>query len=622
MNLKNQKLGTKLAFAFGIQFLLVLTIAYLNFGVINSTLKVMKTQNEALVPNTGYASSIQNNATKLFGQTLQYLLTGEKKDLDEIQSTIDKSFQVMGQVGEMLKSFPDLAIKFKEEAQGAVQNLQAYQNLLKELEKLKNNETKQIATLNASFSDAINNVNTTSYIKALSTGHNKIITAYAQNNLSMLKQEVSRLSTSLDNEKSNFLLNNYLKTLDNVLISMSQLDALKKKCMITSDNLAAITQTVSTKNNDFLSTSIGGVTTKMNSELINAIIIIVLSLIISFLLAFTITKIIAKGLNKAIEFVEEIAAGDLSLQSDEYKGRKDEAGRLANALNNMSKKLNEIISEIRDGVNHITSASMQLSSTSQELSQGASEQASSAEEISTTMEQTASSIQHNSKNANETSHIAEKVEVDITEGSKVVKETVSSMKSIAEKITFIREIARQTNILALNAAVEAARAGEHGKGFAVVADEVRNLAARSQESANEIEEISKFSVEVAEKSGHILENLVPEINKNASLIKEISAASDEQASGASQVNNAIQQLNTITQQNAAAAEEMATSSEELSSQADAILNALSFFKTRSTNGHNKKDIDYRATTTKNIQKESGNVKPTQQSETVAGEIKF
>jgi methyl-accepting chemotaxis protein len=153
------------------------------------------------------------------------------------------------------------------------------------------------------------------------------------------------------------------------------------------------------------------------------------------------------------------------------------------------------------------------------------------------------------------------------------------MKEIAGKITIIEEIARQTNLLALNAAIEAARAGEHGKGFAVVASEVRKLAERSQTAAGEISHLSSSSVQIAEKAGEMLTKLVPDIQKTAELVQEISASSREQDTGAGQINMAIQQLDQVIQQNAGAAEELASTSEELASQADLLQTSISFFKT-------------------------------------------
>jgi methyl-accepting chemotaxis protein len=167
---------------------------------------------------------------------------------------------------------------------------------------------------------------------------------------------------------------------------------------------------------------------------------------------------------------------------------------------------------------------------------------------------------------------------DAREGGKCVAEAVAAMKEIASKISIIEEIARQTNMLALNAAIEAARAGEHGKGFAVVAAEVRKLAERSQKAAGEINHLSSTTVKVAEKAGEMLEKLVPHIQHTAELVQEITAASNEQNAGVTQINTALQQLQGVIQDNASSAEEMAATSEELTGQAEQMLATVNFFK--------------------------------------------
>jgi methyl-accepting chemotaxis protein len=159
------------------------------------------------------------------------------------------------------------------------------------------------------------------------------------------------------------------------------------------------------------------------------------------------------------------------------------------------------------------------------------------------------------------------------------------MRDIAEKITIIEEIARNTNLLALNAAIEAARAGEHGKGFAVVASEVRKLAERSQKAAGEISELSTTSVDVAEEAGGVLADLVPGIQRTAELVQEISAASAEQRAGSTEVNKALAGLDTIVQQNASQAEEMASMAEELSGQAEQLQGVIGFFRTEDAAGY-------------------------------------
>jgi methyl-accepting chemotaxis protein len=165
-----------------------------------------------------------------------------------------------------------------------------------------------------------------------------------------------------------------------------------------------------------------------------------------------------------------------------------------------------------------------------------------------------------------------------------VLEAVAAMKEIANKISIIEEIARQTNLLALNAAIEAARAGEHGKGFAVVAAEVRKLAERSQKAAGEINQLSANTLKVSEKSGEMLDKLVPDIQRTAELVQEISAASKEQDTGAEQINKALQQLEQVIQQNASASEEMASTTEELTGQSDQLVSALAFFQTGDEDG--------------------------------------
>jgi methyl-accepting chemotaxis protein len=285
-------------------------------------------------------------------------------------------------------------------------------------------------------------------------------------------------------------------------------------------------------------------------------------------------NLLINALNEVITKAKLVAAGDLMV---DMKKRSEKDG-LMQSLTDMVKSTANIISEFKTAANNISDSSEQMSSTSQQMSQGASEQASSAEEVSSSMEEMAANIQQNTENAQQTEKIALSAADGIYRVNDASDQTLKYMRDIADKVSIIGEIARQTNILALNAAVEAARAGEHGKGFAVVAAEVRKLAERSQVSAVEIDALTKNSVRATEESGKLLAAIAPEIGKTAKLVQEIAAASVEQNSGADQVNNAIQQLNHVTQQNAAASEEMATSSEELAGQAQQLLEMISFFK--------------------------------------------
>ncbi|HIJ94801.1 MAG TPA: HAMP domain-containing protein [Desulfuromonadales bacterium] len=297
--------------------------------------------------------------------------------------------------------------------------------------------------------------------------------------------------------------------------------------------------------------------------------------LIAVILGFIISSIISNPLRKGVTFAQAVAAGDLTQKID--LNQKDEIGQLASALNEMVSKLGGIVGEVMAASDNVAAGSQELSATAQQMSQGATEQAASAEEISSSMEEMASSIRQNTDNAMQTEKISIKSSVDAKEGGKAVTETVAAMKEIATKISIIEEIARQTNLLALNAAIEAARAGEHGKGFAVVASEVRKLAERSQSAAGEISGLSTRSVAIAEQAGEMLTRMVPDIQKTAELVQEITASSKEQDTGAEQINKAIQQLDQVIQQNASASEEMASTSEELSSQAEQLQHSISFF---------------------------------------------
>jgi methyl-accepting chemotaxis protein len=300
------------------------------------------------------------------------------------------------------------------------------------------------------------------------------------------------------------------------------------------------------------------------------------AILIALFTAFYLTRGIVKPINEAVAVANALAQGDLTITVESKS--KDETGMMMAAIATMVDKLKHVVGDVMAAADNVSAGSQELSATAQQMSQGATEQAASAEEISSSMEEMASSIRQNTDNAMQTEKISIKSSVDAKEGGKAVIETVSAMKEIATKIGIVEEIARQTNLLALNAAIEAARAGEHGKGFAVVASEVRKLAERSQSAAGEISGLSTRSVAIAEQAGEMLTKMVPDIQRTAELVQEITASSKEQDTGAEQINKAIQQLDQVIQQNASASEEMASTSEELSSQAEQLSDAVAFFK--------------------------------------------
>jgi methyl-accepting chemotaxis protein len=364
-------------------------------------------------------------------------------------------------------------------------------------------------------------------------------------------------------------------------------------------------------------------TTKASEEIValsttardRAMASVATAFVLSMLIAWLITRSITRPLSSAVEVVRRVATGDLSQRADVHG--QDEVGlmlvdvntmvdnlaasaevarriaegdltaepkvlsehdTLGQSLTRMVEALRGVVTDVSAAAENVASGSDQLSGSAQALAQGASEQAAAAQQTTASMEQMTASIHQNLDNARQTERIAKKAATDAAASGEAMTRTQRSIKQIAERIGIIEEISRKTDLLALNAAVEAARAGEHGRGFAVVASEVRKLAERSQTAAGEISQLTQECVTLAGGAGELMARLVPDIQRTAELVQDIAAASAEQSTGASQVNQAMQQLDGVIQSNSAGSEELAATSEELTSQAARLRENVSFFR--------------------------------------------
>ena len=307
-------------------------------------------------------------------------------------------------------------------------------------------------------------------------------------------------------------------------------------------------------------------------------IAVALAIFIALALTRGLTDQLGEEPSVVVEASERIADGDLTAKLSETA--RDDS--IYGSIRSMTKRLREVASEVTRASQQVGTGSQQMHSSAARMSQGAAMQASSVQEISASLEQMAANMRHSAENAQQTEKIAQRASEDAKLGGETVKRTVSAMQNIASKVSIIEELARQTNLLALNAAIEAARAGEHGKGFAVVASEVRKLAERSQKAAAEISELSRSSVAVAEEAGALFEKILPDIQRTAELVIEISAATREQDSGTNQINQAVHQLDKVVQENVSGFAEITTTSSALDVQARNLIEAVSFFRLERT----------------------------------------
>ena len=285
-----------------------------------------------------------------------------------------------------------------------------------------------------------------------------------------------------------------------------------------------------------------------------------------------------------------LAGGDLTQRiTADYQGK---FAILKDNANTMAERIGATIAEIKASAEEVTNASAEISTSTTDLSQRTEEQAASLEQTSASMEEIPATVKKNAENAQLANASASATRDVADRGGQVVAQAVEAMakiedssRKISDIIGVIDEIARQTNLLALNAAVEAARAGEAGRGFAVVASEVRSLAQRSSQAAKDIKDLItnsngqvKDGVELVNRAGLGLTEIVDSIKKVAEIVADIANASNEQATGIEQVNKALTQMDEVTQQNSALVEENAATAKTLEHQAKAMDERVAFFK--------------------------------------------
>ena len=305
----------------------------------------------------------------------------------------------------------------------------------------------------------------------------------------------------------------------------------------------------------------------------------------SVLLAWRLTESIVPPLQQAVALARQVAAGDL--RANITHDRRDEIGRLFDALNGMTQAVSATVAQVLAGARAIDGACSLIADGNIDLAARSERTAGTLEETAAAMEELTSSVQHNHASTNEADRLARATSQVAGQGGQAVAQMVDKMLAIGQSATRIVDItsiidgiAFQTNILALNAAVEAARAGEQGRGFAVVASEVRNLAQRSAAAAREIKALIVASHQeiaagttMAQAAGATMHDIVGGVTRVSEILTAISMASAEQAAGIVEVGQAVADMDGATQQNAALVQQSASAAEAMRLQA-AELTAL------------------------------------------------
>ena len=320
-----------------------------------------------------------------------------------------------------------------------------------------------------------------------------------------------------------------------------------------------------------------------------SVIALGLAALVGWLIARSILGELGGEPKEAADLARAVALGDFTRNTNITSTN---AASLMSSLVEMQKNLATVVSNVRTGAEGVATASAEISQGNNDLSARTESQASALEETAASMEELSSTVKQNADSARQANQLAANASTVAIRGGEVVGQVVETMKGINESsrkisdiISVIDGIAFQTNILALNAAVEAARAGEQGRGFAVVASEVRSLAGRSAEAAKEIKILINTSVErveqgtaLVDEAGSTMSEVVASIRRVTDIMGEISAASNEQALGVSQIGEAVTNMDQVTQQNAALVEQMAAAASSLKSQAQELVQTVAVFK--------------------------------------------